>query len=184
MVVEKPVFGQGPGTFYSKLGQYYRPGNEGWMPRYENAHNYFVQVAAETGILGLAGFLWCVGTLMVSGFTRALITERHRTRLLAIGAGAYLFTALAQHPLVLSEQAFLFWGYLGILGACMRLNQAPPAASPLLYSAHDSPYRLGAAAKRNSRFCCCTRSRDGHLRPDIRSFTSKPSKSPHGGLAT
>lgn len=57
MVVEKSAFGQGPGTFYSKLGYYYRPGDEGWRPHYENAHNYFVQVAAETGILGLEGFL-------------------------------------------------------------------------------------------------------------------------------
>jgi O-antigen ligase len=129
MVVDKPAFGQGPGTFYSKVGHYYRPGDEGEKPRHENAHNYFVQVAAETGIFGLAGFLWCVGIVMVPGFTRASIEKHSRTRLLAIGAGGYLFTALAQHPLVLSEQAFLFWGYLGILGACARLNRAPPTAS-------------------------------------------------------
>jgi hypothetical protein len=66
---------------------------------------------------------------MVSGFVRAPTKERLRTRLLTIGVGGYLFTALAQHPLVLSEQAFLFWGYLGILAACSRLNQAPPSAS-------------------------------------------------------
>lgn len=127
MVVDEPTFGQGPGTFYTKLGDYYRPGDEGWKPLHENAHNYFIQIAAETGILGLAGFLWCVSNVMVSGFTRALIGERLRTRLLTIGVGSYLLTALAQHPLVLSRQAFLFWGYLGILAACLRLNQAPPA---------------------------------------------------------
>lgn len=129
MVVDRPAFGQGPGTFYSEMGHYHRPGYPSESLRHENAHNYFVQVAAETGILGLAGFLWCVGTVMVPGFTRALIEKHSRTRLLAIGAGGYLFTALAQHPLVLSEQAFLFWGYLGILGTCARLNQAPPTAS-------------------------------------------------------
>lgn len=127
MVADEPTFGQGPGTFYTKLGDYYRPGDEGWKPLHENAHNYFIQIAAETGILGLAGFLWCVSNVMVSGFTRALIGERLRTRLLTIGVGSYLLTALAQHPLVLSRQAFLFWGYLGILAACLRLNQAPPA---------------------------------------------------------
>jgi len=129
MIVDKPAFGQGPGTFYANLGQYYRPGDEGWMPPYENAHNYFVQVAAETGVLGLAGFLWSVCGVMVPGFMGVPIEERRRIRLLTIGAGGYLFTALAQHPLVLSEQAFLFWGYLGILAACSRLNQAPPSAS-------------------------------------------------------
>jgi hypothetical protein len=132
MVVDKPAFGQGPGTFYAKLGQYYRPGDEGWMPPYENAHNYFVQVAAETGVLGLAGFLWSVCAVMLPGFKGAPIEERRRVRLLIIGTGGYLFTALAQHPLVLSEQAFLFWGYLGILGACSRLNEASPTASGLV----------------------------------------------------
>lgn len=130
MVVDKPAFGHGPGTFYAELGDYYRPGDKGWRPPHENAHNYFIQIAAETGIFGLAGFLWCVGTVIVSGFTRALSGERLRTRLLTIGVGSYLLTALAQHPLVLSEQAFLFWGYLGILGACSRLHQPPPVTSP------------------------------------------------------
>jgi O-antigen ligase len=102
------------------------------MPPYENAHNYFVQVAAETGVLGLAGFLWSVCAVMLPGFKGAPIEERRRVRLLIIGTGGYLFTALAQHPLVLSEQAFLFWGYLGILGACSRLNEASPTASGLV----------------------------------------------------
>lgn len=130
MVIDKPAFGQGPGTFYSELGQYYRPGDEGWMPPYENAHNYFVQVAAETGVLGLAGFLWAVCAVMLPGFMGAPIEERRRIRLLTIGVGAYLFTALAQHPLVLSEQAFLFWGYLGILAACLRSHHAFSGSFP------------------------------------------------------
>jgi len=38
--------------------------------------------------------------------------------------GGYLITALGNHPLIYPDQAFLFWGYLGILGACSRLDQA------------------------------------------------------------
>lgn len=140
MVVDKPAFGHGPGVFYAELGDYYGPGNApalrgpgapARLPPHENAHNYFIQVAAETGLLGLAGFLWCVGTVMVSGFTRALSGAGLRTWLLTIGVGSYLLTALAQHPLALSEQALLFWGYLGILGACSRLGQDPATASGL-----------------------------------------------------
>ena len=41
------------GTFYGKLGDYYRPGDGGYRPPHENAYNYFVQPAAEIGILGL-----------------------------------------------------------------------------------------------------------------------------------
>ena len=126
MVGERPIFGQGPGTFYSKPGDYYRPADGGYRPPHENAHNYFVQVAAETGILGLAGFLWIVGSSLVAGFTRSPEGERRRARLLILGIGGYLITAFTGHPLVLSEQAFLFWGGLGILAACATLGQAAP----------------------------------------------------------
>lgn len=141
MVVDKPVFGHGPGTFYAELGDYYGPGDARafrhaglppHLPPHENAHNYFIQLAAETGLLGLIGFLWCVGTVMVSSLTRALSGAGLRTRLLTIGVGSYLLIALAQHPLVLSEQAFLFWGYLGILEACSRLGQDSPTPSGLV----------------------------------------------------
>jgi O-antigen ligase len=126
MAGEKPIFGQGPGTFYSKLGDYFRPGDGGYRPPHENAHNYFVQVAAETGMLGLAGFLWIVASGLVAGFSRAPEEERLRARLLAIGIVGYLITAFTGHPLLLSEQAFLFWGSLGILAACARLGHVAP----------------------------------------------------------
>jgi len=130
MVKERPIFGQGPGTFVNKLGNYYRPTDEGRKPPHENAHNYFIQVAAETGLFGLLGFLWIVFTGMAAGFTRPLNEEGTRARLLTIGIAGYLITALSGHPLVLSEQAFLFWGYLGILAGCSRVGQATCATFP------------------------------------------------------
>jgi O-antigen ligase len=126
MVGERPVFGQGPGTFVKRLGDFYRPWDEGYKPRHENAHNYFIQVAAETGIVGFVGFLWVVATGLVAAFTRNLNGERVRARLLAAGIVGYLMTAFTGHPLLLSEQAFLFWGSLGILAACTRLGHVAP----------------------------------------------------------
>lgn len=133
MVIDKPAFGQGPGTFYAKLGYYYRPGDDGWRPRYENAHNYFVQVAAETGILGLAGFLWWVGTLMVWGFTRALIEDRPRTRLLAIGVG----------------------GGLSLYGACPTPPGALGAGAPLLGLFGHSKGMLASRSGPSDCFSSC-----------------------------
>lgn len=139
MVGERPVFGQGPGTFVRRLGDFYRPWDEGYRPRYENAHNYFIQVAAETGIAGLVGFLWVVATGLVAAFTRNLNGERVRPRLLAIGIVGYLMTAFTGHPLLLSEQAFLFWGSLGILAACTRRAEAASVAHPPTRSLSTPP---------------------------------------------
>ena len=58
MIREAPLFGHGINT-YMRLFQYYRrkPSETSPVgPTY--AHNCFIQVAAETGILGLIGFLW------------------------------------------------------------------------------------------------------------------------------
>lgn len=139
MAGEKPIFGQGPGTFYSKLGDYYRPGDGGYRPPHENAHNYFVQAAAETGLVGLAGFLWIVASNLIAGFTRVSEEERLRARLLTIGIVGYLMTAFTGHPLLLSEQAFLFWGSLGLLRACSQLARAPSVARPPTSSLSTPP---------------------------------------------
>jgi len=128
MAGDKPTFGQGPGTFYGKLGDYYRPGDWGYRPPRENAHNYFVQVAAETGILGLAGFLWIVASRLFVGFTLGPEEERLRARLLTIGIVGYLITAFTGHPLLLSEQAFLFWGSPALLRGFSQLGRAASVA--------------------------------------------------------
>lgn len=140
MVEESPALGLGPGTAYRELGRgYYRPGDKRYIyrpgdkryieprlhsNRRENLHNYFVQVAAETGLLGLAGFLWAVLAVVIRGFFRDLGQDWHLARLFSIGVGSYLITAFTSHPLILSKQAFLFWGGLGVLAACSRRGHA------------------------------------------------------------
>lgn len=132
MVKENPIFGLGPGAAYRELGRgYYKPGDKGYAHeprmhsnRRENLHNYFVQVAAETGLLGLAGFLWAVLAVVARGLFRDLGEERRLARLFSIGVGSYLITAFTSHPLILSKQAFLFWGGLGIIAACSQRGHA------------------------------------------------------------
>jgi O-antigen ligase len=113
MVEENPAFGLGPGTAYRELGRghYYGPDDKYVIDRHENLHNYFLQVAAETGLLGLAGFLWAVLAVVARAYSRDLGEERPLARLFAIGVTGYLITAFTSHPLILSKQAFLFlWG--------------------------------------------------------------------------
>ncbi len=59
MAEEKPFLGLGPGEFY-RLLPLYRERNDD-LPasafKQENAHNYYLQLGAEIGILGVLGFL-------------------------------------------------------------------------------------------------------------------------------
>ncbi|MBI4635708.1 MAG: O-antigen ligase family protein [Candidatus Rokubacteria bacterium] len=124
-VVENPAFGIGPGMLFRDIGNYY--GDEsGWRPENENAHNYFLQLAAETGLLGLAGFAWVLWACL-----RPALTDRgpHAAprRLLAVGALGYLATLLTGHPLLLSRQVVLFWGVVGLASVPFATGApAPP----------------------------------------------------------
>jgi O-antigen ligase len=113
--LDHPVLGMGPGLLYRQLGSYYPPGGNGWQPLQENAHNQFLQMAAETGGVGLAAFLLLVGRALLPVFRRGRGVTAS-SRLLGVGLLCFLATALSGHPLLLSRQVFLFWGALGCLG--------------------------------------------------------------------
>ena len=66
MVLDKPVFGQGPGMILAVYPRYRWP--EAPNPRQPHLHNNLLQVAAERGLPGLAFFLWWV----VAAFAAAL----------------------------------------------------------------------------------------------------------------
>ncbi len=56
MIKDKPLFGHGINTFMRLFETYRR--DKGTNPTY--AHNCYIQLAAETGLAGLFGFLWIV----------------------------------------------------------------------------------------------------------------------------
>jgi len=59
MIRDKPFFGHGINTFM-RVFQSYR-GNLSMDPTY--AHNCYIQLAAETGIIGLFSFLWIIAAM-------------------------------------------------------------------------------------------------------------------------
>ena len=86
-----------------------------------DAHNYFVQVAAELGLLGLACFLWLVAVPL----THAIRTVRRGPgdpRLTAILAGilAFIVTWWGGHPLLVGVVAYPFWLALGLAMSLAR----------------------------------------------------------------
>jgi putative inorganic carbon (hco3(-)) transporter len=54
MFLEHPWFGVGPGNYAAVYDRYNLPG---WTEPLGHAHNYYLNLAAETGIVGLTGYL-------------------------------------------------------------------------------------------------------------------------------
>lgn len=92
MFLDKPVLGVGPGEYY-RLYQVYKQRFSD-LPEFEyqkeNAHNYFLQLAGETGLVGLGGFLAVLISLLYFGCRGCLPSLRssassNRTGTSAVG---------------------------------------------------------------------------------------------------
>jgi O-antigen ligase len=144
-----PIFGIGVGRFFDasadaisslQLSVYYTR---------ENAHNNFLQVAAELGLAGILTFGWLL--ILIGYAWRARVAESRTARLddaLRAGLLALGATALLGHPLLTAEVSFVFWPALGCslayaaqAGTPRRLSRwiAAGAACALLVSV---PFRL------------------------------------------
>jgi O-antigen ligase len=73
MVLERPVFGQGPGMVEVVYPRFRWP--EAPNPRQPHLHNNVMQVAAERGLLGLVFFLWWVGVAFLAALRAAQRAE-------------------------------------------------------------------------------------------------------------
>lgn len=88
MVLDKPVFGQGPGMVLARYPRYRWP--EATHPMQPHLHNNFLQVAAERGLPGLAFFLWWAVAVFA-----AAIREARRAAAGAPGGDGAAGSALA-----------------------------------------------------------------------------------------
>lgn len=113
MIAARPVFGLGIGRYYDfsrliltpRLGVLY--GNE-------NAHDYYLQIAAEIGIAGFAAFAWWLIVLVRPMVESAGDRSRDFVSAgLLIGAAVFLITSLSGHPFLVREAAVPFWMLLG-----------------------------------------------------------------------
>lgn len=162
-----PLFGVGAGRYYGLSPQFMGRLIEDLGP--ENAHNNFLQVGAELGLVGFVGF---VGLLAAGGVR---VREALRTRtgspapLLAgasAGAAAYLITCLAGHPLLVPETAYPFWMVGGLAAALAQGRADRPEPPPRAFAtglviglllAATVPFRVDAivrdlADRQDSRF--------------------------------
>ena len=113
MIRDRPWLGHGVNTFMANYLTYWVGGEQ--QPRY--AHNCYLQMAAETGLIGLSAFLLCLAALArrwIAG-VRALAAPQ-RTWLLGLSAGlaAFLVQAAIDTNFYAMRQAALFWVLAGL----------------------------------------------------------------------
>lgn len=131
MIRDRPVLGHGLNTFMANYLDYWVGGER--QPRY--AHNCYLQVAAETGILGLLTFM-AILTLLFARVVDGLRRVRSRDRVIRIGllAGllAFALQAGVDTNFYALRQAALFWT---VAGLAVGLSDGRPETSPRIITA-------------------------------------------------
>ncbi|MBI4322953.1 MAG: O-antigen ligase family protein [Candidatus Omnitrophica bacterium] len=115
MIQDRPWLGQGLNTFMANYLSYWVGGER--QPRY--AHNCFLQVTAETGVIGLVTFVGFLAAMVWSWWRvlrRFEFEAPERRFILALGAGmvGFLFQAAFDTNLYSLRQATLFWTLAGM----------------------------------------------------------------------
>ncbi len=117
MIGARPLFGVGVGQ-YKPISTLYLSPQLAWTYGFENAHNFFLQIGGEVGLIGLGLFLVWVGAALVQA-ARALARTPRDGQLLGAAGGVAVFaiTCLSGHPLLVGEVAYPFWMLFGLMSA-------------------------------------------------------------------
>lgn len=136
MVRHNPVLGVGPGNF-ALLYPHYAIDETGALRGQSlnvgNAHNDYLETAAENGIPGLLFFLYlflAAAQTSIALYRRA--GEREKLLIAGISASivAICVNALASFPFKNASTSLLFWANLSFLGALHRKNRETGQAIP------------------------------------------------------
>lgn len=125
MIRDRPLFGHGLTTFmsvYPKYGKDYYFLNLGLIPY---AHNCYLQIAAETGIVGLITFLWLIGKFFfysIASLKKRIKDKFYHAVLSGISAGIIvtLVHSAVDTNLYSLQLSVLFWVMLGLNAALQR----------------------------------------------------------------
>ena len=124
MTADEPLLGHGQDAFSIRFAEYRdRPdirgiGIEGIQP--ESSHNFFLDLAAGTGLLGLLSFLALAGAVFWHAGRRALTTTDASLRVAFVGIGSGILAYLAAVFFGFSE-AMTTWILWLLLGAAAGL---------------------------------------------------------------
>jgi O-antigen ligase len=137
---QTPVLGQGIGTFQDSFHRFQsaRAVNH-WGPDKDlrQVHNEFLHFLGTQGLLGLAGYLWLLVSVLSCARPRVGGSIENRIGPYALWASILSYLVFVQFAYSLVHYAFLFWVELGILlGFCF------PAPAASVTTAGPRPLRL------------------------------------------
>lgn len=114
MLSTAPVLGVGVGTYYQRSSEFMPPGIRALYGK-ENAHDYYMQTAAELGIVGVVALVAWLG-LALAPLWRAVGASWGPTPAFALllGCVGFLLTCITGHPFLVVEVSVPFWAALGI----------------------------------------------------------------------
>lgn len=125
MIQARPWFGIGVGQYYPTSPLFFTP-PLALAYGAENAHDYFLQLAAEIGMVGFAACaILLAGTAWLVAQRLAGAPDDYRVLGLAAGVAAFLLTCITGHPLLVSEVTYSFWiaaGLLLVLSSPIRVD--------------------------------------------------------------
>jgi hypothetical protein len=114
MIEHAPLFGIGVGRYYEASESFMPDSVRRFFVR-ENAHNNFLQIAGELGLVGIVAFAWFLTRLAIPIF-RAMRArpDDYLLKGLGIGLAAFVATWLTSHPMLVPEAAYPFWILVGV----------------------------------------------------------------------
>lgn len=125
MFEERPILGQGLGTFMYNFERF-KPKDypAGWEISY--AHNCFLQIASETGILGFLSFITMITILFFVSIKILIGIKKnvfyyHILSGLLIGIFAYLVGSTFDTNLYSLPLAVLFWFFVGLTAGVIKI---------------------------------------------------------------
>ncbi len=127
MIHHHPVIGVGVNTYSKNYAKYKLPEPaDSQTSDFMYAHNHFLQMAGEIGLVGLAVFLWLLSRLFKNGMStyRLLKDEYFKIFSLSIVACliAFLVNGLTETSLYYSRVAMIFWYLTGLSLAMGRFS--------------------------------------------------------------
>jgi putative inorganic carbon (HCO3(-)) transporter len=127
MIKAKPIFGQGIGAFMHNFRKY---NTIGYIHGVSYAHNCYLQLAAEIGIVGLLAFLWIIIRLFRVSLKKILEAPNGIDYLLLgfiSGLAAFLIHSSVETNFYSGDIGTLFWLLLGLCISASNFLRTNPA---------------------------------------------------------
>lgn len=119
IIGRSPIFGSGINTFSEFYAMFCKPGDPFYGQGAPYAHNMYIQMTAEVGLIGLAVFAWILISLFKKSF--AIYSSKRREGLLMFALlgslVSYLIFGLLESAFYTSHGALTFWILLSLIAS-------------------------------------------------------------------